>query len=390
MTTRRWPVVAALGTAQTLAWASSYYLPAIVAGPMAVSFGCSPVWVFGAFSAGLLLAALIGPAAGRTIDRHGGTLVLASSSLFFALGLLLLATAQNLPMLGLGWAVLGLGMAAGLYDAAFATLAALYGHAARGPITGITLFAGFASTIGWPLSTLLLETWGWRGTCAAWAVLHLVLGLPLNALLVPRTPGVAPAAAAPAAVTRAPAAIKPSRTMLLLAFAFAATGAIGAALAAHLPTLLRLAGASTAAAIAAAAMVGPAQVAARLAELLLFRRQHPLHSGRLACALHPLGVLALAATGAPGIAVFAVAHGIGAGMLTIARGTLPLALFGPGGYGLRTALLSVPARLAQAASPLGFTWAIEAWGLQALWITAGLSLASLLALSLVRAAPPRP
>ena len=386
MTTRRWAVVAALGTAQTLAWASSYYLPAIVAGPMAVSFGCSPAWVFGAFSAGLLLAALIGPAAGRTIDRHGGTLVLASSSLVFALGLLLLATAQNLPMLAFGWAVLGLGMAAGLYDAAFATLAALFGHAARGPITGITLLAGFASTIGWPLSTLLLETWGWRGTCTAWAVLHLVLGLPLNALLVPRTPAITPTATLPAA---APAAIKPSRTMLLLAFAFAATGAIGAALAAHLPALLRLAGASTAAAIAAAAMVGPAQVAARLAELLLFRRLHPLHSGRLACALHPLGVLALAATGAPGIAVFAVAHGIGAGMLTIAKGTLPLALFGPGGYGLRSALLSVPARLAQAASPLGFTWAIEAWGLQALWITAGLSLASLLALSLVRAAPPR-
>ncbi len=132
-----------------MAWASSYYLAAILAAPMAMSIGVSPPWVFGAFSGALLLSAALGPWAGRAIDRRGGRPVLVASSLVFATGLVLLAAAPTFAVLCLGWAVLGVGMALGLYDAAFATLAGLYGRHARGPITGITLIAGFASTVGW-------------------------------------------------------------------------------------------------------------------------------------------------------------------------------------------------------------------------------------------------
>ncbi len=317
---------------------------------------------------------------GVAVDRHGGRPVLAASSLVFAAGLAVLAAAPCFAVLCAGWALLGVGMAVGLYEAAFATLAGLYGRGARGPITGVTLMAGFASTVGWPVSALLLDRYGWRAACAGWAGLHLVLGLPLHRLLIPpappppRAPDAAPDAAMPA----------PQGTMGLLAFAFAATGMASAALAAHLPALLVAAGASAPGAVAAAALVGPAQVAARVTEFAVLRRVHPLLPARVAAVLHPAGAALLGLFGGPAAPVFAVLHGAGAGMLTIARGTLPLALFGPAGFGRRQGLLSAPARLAQAAAPLGFAWAVAAWGAGAFWITAGLSLASGAALLLLR------
>src|ERR1700758_4809895 len=160
-------VIGALGTTQTLAWASSYYLPAILADPMAAAAGVPRTWVFGAFSGALLLTAALGPWVGRTIDRRGGRGILAASNVVFAIGLAVLGASNGIAMQCAAWVVLGLGMGLGLYDAAFATLAGIYGRAARGPITGITLIAGFASTVGWPLSALLDAQFGWRGACFA-------------------------------------------------------------------------------------------------------------------------------------------------------------------------------------------------------------------------------
>jgi MFS family permease len=136
-------VVAALGTAPTLAWGSSYYLPAILADPIAANLRLSRTAVFGVFSGALLVSALLGPTVGRAIDQHGGRGVLAISNLVLAAGLVLLGTAQGILTLTIAWTFLGVGMAMGLYDPAFATLTGLYGRAARGPITGITLIAGF-------------------------------------------------------------------------------------------------------------------------------------------------------------------------------------------------------------------------------------------------------
>ena len=181
-------VVAALGTAQTLAWASSYYLPAILADPIAQGTGVSRTVVFGLFSGALLLSAFFGPAVGRAIDQRGGRGMLAISNLVLAAGLVLLALSHEIIMLTAAWTVLGVGMAMGLYEPAFATLTGLYGRAARGPITGITLIAGFASTVGWPLSAFLEAQYGWREACLIWAALHIVIGLPLNRLLIPPAP----------------------------------------------------------------------------------------------------------------------------------------------------------------------------------------------------------
>lgn len=377
-------VVLALGCAQTLAWGSSYYLPAILAAPMARELGVAPSWVFGAFSAALVVSALLGPAAGRAVDARGGRSVLAASSWVLAAGLALLGMAPSFAWLAVGWLVLGVGMAIGLYDTAFAALAGLFGHRARDPITGVTLMAGFASTVGWPLSAFLEETLGWRGACAVWAGLHLAVGWPLNRRL-PRSGQAQAARADPARAT--PAAPTPRGAMPLLAFVFAATWFVTGAMAAHLPGLLAAAGASAAVAVTAGALIGPAQVAARLAEWRLLSRFHPVISARLATLGHPLGALALVALGGPAAAgayALALLHGAGNGVLTIAKGTLPLAVFGPAGYGARLGLLSAPSRLLQALAPFVFGLAIERLGVGALAITAGLSLGALGALLLLR------
>jgi predicted MFS family arabinose efflux permease len=376
-------VVTALGTSQTLAWASSYYLPAILADPISAGIGVPRSWVFASFSASLLIAAFAGPAVGRLIDRNGGRGVLVLSNLVLASGLVGLAAANGVPGLFAAWAVLGVGMALGLYDAAFATLTALYGHKARGPITGITLFAGFASTLSWPLSAFLNHGLGWRETCLVWAALNLVIGLPLNRLLLPipvEPPHVSHAA-------RHSVGWKPYKQMFLLAFVFAAAWFVTGSMAAHLPTLLERAGATPLQAIAAAALVGPAQVAARLAEFLILRPMHPLVSARIAAVLHPIGAAALAIAGPSAAAVFAVLYGAGNGLLTIARGTVPLAIFGPHAYGERTGLLGVPARAAQAFAPLVFGLLLDAMGTSVILVSAGLCLAAFGALLCLRASP---
>ena len=375
-------VVAVIGTTQTLAWASSYYLPAILAEPIASGLGVSKALFFGFFSASLLLQAALGPIIGRAIDRHGGRGVLVLSNLVLGAGLGWLALAQGPAGLAGAWVLLGIGMALGLYDSAFATLTALYGLEARAPITGITLIAGFASTLGWPVSALLNQHFGWRGACLGWAAVNLLICLPMNRLLIPRRAG--PARSAATAEAAAPA---PSNGMAVLAFVFGAVGFVTGAMAAHLPRLLELAGASAAAAIAAASLMGPAQVAARLFEFGVLKRLHPLVSTRLALLMHPLGAAVLGALGGPAASVFALLHGAGNGLLTISRGTLPLALFGPAGYGLRTGIIAAPARVTTASAPLLFGLLLDEMGTGALVVSAGLSLAALAALALLRAQP---
>jgi MFS family permease len=368
-------VVAALGTAQTVAWASSYYLPAILADPIAAGIKVPRLWIFGAFSASLLIAALAGPAVGRAIDRRGGRDVLVLSNLVLAAGLFVLAAAAGPISLFGAWGILGIGMALGLYDAGFATLTALYGREARGAITGITLIAGFASTVSWPLSSVLNSAVGWRETCFVWGALNLLAGLPLNRFLIPPVHV--------ALIKREPQASvgwRPYREMLLLAFVFAATWFVTGSMAAHLPRLLEQAGATQLQAVAAATLIGPAQVAARLTEFIVLRRIHPLVSARIATTLHPIGVVALAAMGPSCAAIFAVLYGAGNGLITIARGTLPLAIFGPQAYGERTGLLGAPARAAQAFAPFVFGFLLDTMGLSALVVSALLCVGALSAL----------
>lgn len=376
-------VIARLGIAQTMAWGSTYYLPAMLATPMARDLGVSPPTIFAAFSAALIVSALIGPSTGRMIDRTGGRMVLAATSVIFAIGLAGLGIAHGVMGLFAAWLILGIGMGAGLYEAAFATLVALYGNRSRGAITGITLIAGFASTIGWPLSTFMESHIGWRGACLAWAALHATLGLALN-LSMPRSTvvGVSPVKAASSQPLDDEA---PSQRLasFALAFVFAATWFISTAMAAHLPRLLQAGGATLATAVMVGAMIGPAQVGARILEFGLLRKIHPLLSARIAAALHPLGAIAFGLFGAPAAALFGVLHGAGNGILTIAKGTLPLVIFGPSGYGHRQGVLMVPARIAQALAPWLFGICLDAFGVGALWLSSGLGVAAVVMLMML-------
>jgi len=379
---RQLPIIAALGTTQTLAWASSYYLPAILADPIGRDLGVSSNWIFAAFSASLVISALLGPRVGRQIDLLGGRPVLCTSNLTLAAGLALLGVTNSIPMLAAAWLLLGIGMGLGLYDAAFAALGRIYGDAARRSITGITLFAGFASTVGWPLTALGLESIGWRDTCFAWALAHILIGLPINFFMLPAVAGARAAAAK---------AIKPhipiDRTMILLAFTFAAAWTVTGAMAAHMPRILEAAGATTVQAVTAGALFGPAQVVARVIEASFLSRYHPLLSTRLACLTHPIGAAILALVGGAASSAFSIFFGLGNGILTIARGTLPLAIFGPKNYGYRLGLVGAPARLAQAAAPLAFGLLIDVMGSRILIVSSALSLSALLALFLLRREP---
>src|ERR1700758_49528 len=204
--TGRVTVVAALGATQTVAWASSYYMPAILGAPSATALHLPTRVFFGLFSGALLLSAVVGPSVGRLIDRHGGRHLLAASNLVIGTGLLILAAAHSIAGLVVAWTVLGVGIGMGLYDPAFATLTWLYGRDARSAITGITLIAGFASTIGWPLTAVFLDMSGWRAACLIWAGLNMLLAAPINGLAIPRH-GVPPAL--PQATTETAAAAPP-------------------------------------------------------------------------------------------------------------------------------------------------------------------------------------
>jgi len=358
-------VITTLGITQILAWGSSFYLPAVLAHPIAADTGWSLGWVVGGLSLGLLAAGLVAPKVGRTIDARGGRPVLTASSILLGSGLATLALAHSLPVYLMAWLVMGVGMGAGLYDAAFATLGRLYGKDARRAITTLTLWGGFASTVCWPLSAWLVEYFGWRGACAVYAAIQILISLPLHAFVLPGIGTVRPDAKPSGGVTEAPAPQTLSRSRRNRAFLLLATvltlGAVTASMiGVHLLTLLQARGLELAAAVALGALVGPSQVGARIVEMAFGRHYHPIWTMAASVALVAAGVILLVA-GFPILALALALYGAGNGIGSIAKGTLPLALFGPFGYASLMGKLAMPSLLAQALSPSIGAILIE-WG----------------------------
>jgi predicted MFS family arabinose efflux permease len=382
--------VFALGISQTIAWASTYYLPAILADAIAKDIGVTPVTVFTAFTLAMIISALLGPWGGRVIDRQGGRNLLVASKMIIIAGLLMLSQSNSIVMLFASWAVIGTGMGLGLYESAFATLTKIYGRSARQAITGITLIAGFASTVGWPLTSYMQAQFDWRTACIGWAILLLTISIPLN-LILPEAEENEKSEHAEDVSLALQTDVKdvtresnPSFVVLaMLSFVFAMTWFCSTSMATHLPRLLETTGASLTVAVAAGALIGPAQVLARLAEYRFMQAHHPLVSASMATLGHPLGALILLIFGGASSYVFAVFHGAGAGLMTIAKGTLPLALIGPKNYGYWQGIISLPGRVLQAFAPLLFGFAIELLGSKALWLSASLGLAALAALILL-------
>ncbi|MBP0443588.1 MFS transporter [Roseomonas sp. SSH11] len=354
-------VVSAIGISQILAWGSSYYLLAVLAGPVAADTGWPLSWVMGALSFGMLVSGLASPRIGHLIERHGGRPVLATSAVLLALGLLMLGLAPGLPVFVAAWGIIGLGMGAGLYDPAFSTLGRLYGEDARGAITQVTLFGGFASTVCWPLSAFLVEWLGWRGTCLTYAAILLAVVLPLYLLGIPREEArAAPASKGPGAPV---GSVQPGQRLafLLLAAGFTLAAVVMTVVSVHLLTLLQARGLGLAAAVTLGTLIGPSQVGARVLEMLVGRRLHPIWSLLASTLLVAIGLGMLVgdmAVAAAGI----ILYGAGSGIRSIARGTVPLALFGREGYAILMGRMAMPVLVAQAAAPAIGGWLLDGFG----------------------------
>ncbi|WP_136618690.1 MULTISPECIES: MFS transporter [Mesorhizobium] len=344
-------IITTLGVTQIMAWGSSYYLPAVIAPAVAADTGWPLPWVVGGLSLGLLTAGVISPHVGSSIERHGGRNVLAFSAGCIGLGQVGLAVAPNVAAYIVAWLVIGLGMGAGLYDAAFGTLGRLYGHAARSAITTLTLFGGFASTVCWPISAFLLGEIGWRGTCLVYAAVQLFIALPLYLVILPR--GLpTPTAKATSSGAATPALQTDSNLPIIIVLAATLTLAavISSTLSVHLLTILQKNGMTLAAAVGLGALVGPSQVAARTIEMMIARFHHPIWTKFASVAFVAIGVSALW-LGMPIVPLALAFYGAGIGLESIARGTLPLAIFGYDGYAKLMGRLAMPSLIAQAAAP---------------------------------------
>lgn len=351
-------IVPVLGITQILAWGSSYYLPAVLAKPVAEDTGWSLSWVVGGLSLGLLIAGLVSPVIGRRIHRDGGRPVLAASAVLIALGQIGLGLAPNLACFVAAWILMGLGMSAGLYDAAFSTLGRIYRARARHHIATLTLFGGFASTTCWPLSAFLVAHLGWRDTCFVYAAIQLCLSLPLYLAALPgsrhvETPEVRQ--------KTSPSHRHAPAIFILLAVAIMIGSMISTVISVHLLTILRDKGLTLAAAVALGALVGPSQVGARFIEMLVARFHHPIWTKVTSVSLVALG-LTLLALGFPLVFLTLMFYGGGIGLESIARATLPLALFGPDDYAPIMGKLARPSLIAQAASPTIGAFLIEHLG----------------------------
>ena len=361
-------LIPGLGIAQIISWGTLFYAVAVLGEPMRRDLAVPSAALYGAVTLGLFVSGFFSPLAGRLVDARGGRVVLAAGSVLGALALALLAAAQGVAGLYLGWAVAGVAMAACLYDPAFATLHQLTGTAYRRAVTALTLFGGFASTVFWPASQWLLDSVGWRAALWTYVALHVLVCLPLHLLLLPahRPGALSEAGVADSAADDASPAERPlragRRAFHWLAAAFALAALLSAALSIHLITLLRDAGLAARDAVLVAALIGPMQVAGRIAEFVFMRRVSPLAVGTLAFVLMvaAMAALMLVAQVAPAAVAFALLYGWSNGVMTIVRGTVPAALFGRRGYGALLGRLALPSFIAKAVAPLAFALALGA------------------------------
>jgi hypothetical protein len=356
-----WRAVLVLGVTQILAWGAIFYPPVLTVPLIAADRGWSMTFTMGGFSLALLTAGMASPRVGLFIDRFGGHRVMPFGSLIGALGLVGLVYADHPAAYLAAWMVLGVAIAGSLYDPAFATLGRIFGAAARQPITALTLAGGFASTVSWPATHLLIQSVGWRGTYLVYAALLALVAAPLHAFALPRTR--TDPARRPDGQPQVPSVVLPPKgwPFILVAAAFAAYAFVPSGLSAHLLAIFGRAGIDAATVVAIGALFGPAQVGARICEFVFARRIHPLNVARFAVGmlLAAFALVALFGISVAIAATFALMFGMANGLITIARGAVPLALFGPGGYGHLMGRIGGPFLVMQAVAPLVLAFVAE-------------------------------
>ena len=331
------PVVLMTGATLTIGYGTLYYAYGVLAPAIAGEFGVGIDWFFAAFTLGLLASGIAAPLVGRRLDRHGARLVATVGSVAAAVSLAVCAASGDLWMFVVGVVLAEFASCMVLYEAVFAGFAQLFGHAARRRMTAVTLIAGFASTIFWPLTQWLLSEFGWRQTFLIFAATHLCVCAPLYWRALrdtgPKTATDEGEADAPGGVPVFEGAERRA-ALALYTVAVCVSGIVYAAFPVHMLLILRGEGFTADAAALIAMAMGPAQVAARLAEIMAGHRFDALTTGRVALLALAGAIAALvlfdASTGAA--IVFAALYGASQGLMTIARGTVPLQLFGPVGY----------------------------------------------------------
>ncbi len=363
-------LIPVLGITQVFGYGTLYYAFTVLAPRVTAEFGWAPEWTFGGFAIGLLLGGAVAPVTGSLIDRYGTRLVMTIGSALAGLSLLALAEARGIVSYILAMVALQAVTTAVFYDAAFAALTQARGGQARRAISQLTLIGGFASTLFWPLTSSLLAILDWRGVYRLYGLAQILVCLPLHLFFLPgrvKRPVATAAAGAPAPTQPEAtylAGYARRRAFLLLALAFSLQGFVVSAMAVHMLALLQGFGLSGAVAVGIGAMLGPSQVAGRLAEMLFGRGVSPVTTAWVSAWLMPFGLALLLVSGSlPIVAgLFAIAFGISMGLSSIVRGTVPLQLFGPVGFGATMGKLSAPGLVIKAAAPLAFAISLERGG----------------------------
>ena len=355
--------IVGLGLSQVVCWGVSFYAIGVLGDAIGAELGWSKTTVHGAFSSALLAMGLVSPLIGRSVDAYGGRVVLSIGSVLLAVGCLWLSTVETLVSYYAAWIFLGIAMRCCLYDAAFAALARIAGPEARRPISQITLLGGLSATCFWPIGQFLSEWVGWRGTFvvyAGFALLTLAVHLPLPSARYEREKTEKMSEALPGLVQ--------DRNVTLRAYCFVLIVGLGnamhAGMSAHLISILGQIGLGTGLAVAVSSVRGVGQSTGRLLEVASGSRLHPIDLNFVAAAILPIAFAIGLASGVSLVAAFSFSffYGVGTGLLTITRGTLPLVLFENRSYGAYVGRLLVPSFLASAAAPFLFAWVIDRFG----------------------------
>lgn len=392
MTTDQRRLLIALGVTQITAWGSVYYLMSPLMVHLQRDLALSKDSVVGAFSVALLVSGVLAPVVGRAIDRYGGRLIMSLGAFGCGAGLLWLSRADGLASLYGAWLVLGVSMAATLYDPAFAVLARVFGIELRRAITVLTLFGGFASTVFWPLTQALIDAFEWRNTVAILALINVGLCVPLHIWAQRVAPAATPATAA-TGETRMDAArgsvVRRALRMpafYLLCAAFMANALAFSAMSVHLLPMLVDKGLTPLQAAAVGALAGPMQVLGRVVEMAVGSRYKALHVGLVAMTMLPASLLLFAGLGTALMSywAFAFLYGAGNGIVTIVRGAIPAEVFGHSGYGAINGAMAAPVLLAKAGGPL---FAAALWSAMGGYGAIALVLAAVAGFSIVFVAP---
>ena len=377
--------IAGLAVTQIIGWGTTFHLPAVLGSVMAPSIGVSMEVLFGGISMQLLASALIAPRVGRRIDRLGGRAILVTGSLLLCLALALISQAHGPILYFIGWALIGFATPMALAAGTQASLAQVAGPAARRAVSILLLFTGLPSFFFWPLASWLEPMIGWRDTTLAFAALHLLVCVPIHlGVLGRRIPVRLSGSGAPLEEGLPVAARRGAFWLLAATMSFAGMISWGVSL--NVIELLKAGGLPAATAVFIATLSAPIQASARIIEFLFGGRYPPTITGLLSACVMPLAFVGMLIDGGAlwAAVMLAVCYGIGNGLMTLARATIPLTLFGRAEYGTWTGRLTTPQNLVFAASPVLFSALLSRQGPGTMvWAGLVMAVASLIAMVLL-------